>query len=367
VLFLSLGLMAFGWVELYSASALMAETRFGDQYYFLKRQLLWSGLGLAGLLVALRVNLKFLQRHARLIFLGVLILLVLVLVMGQEVGGARRWLRVGGLGIQPSEFAKLAVVLVLADYLDRKQSQLAGWSGFIAPLVALGLVLGLILLEKDLGTPVLIGAAGVGMIYLAGARYRHLALIAALCIPGIYFAILREPYRLRRVLAFLDPWQDARGAGYQLVQSLFAIGSGGFWGRGAGESTIKMHYLPESQTDFIFAILGEELGFVGAAGLTVAFFYLVHRCFRIGMRATNWFDTLLACGVALLLGGQVLLNLGVVTGLLPTKGIPLPFISFGGSSLIVTLFAIGLVLNVSRNEGTPAGHRLKIKKLKYEI
>ena len=190
------------------------------------------------------------------------VLLVLVLVAGHEVGGAKRWLRVGGLGVQPSEFAKLAVVLVLADYLDRRQSRLTRWSGFLPPLIVTGFVLGLILLERDLGTPFLIGCVAFSLIAMAGAKWRHLFLVGLATIPGLFLA-LSVPYRRQRLLAFLDPWKESQGVGYQLVQSLMALGSGGFWGKGSGESTIKMYYMPESQTDFIFPIFGEEFGFQG--------------------------------------------------------------------------------------------------------
>jgi cell division protein FtsW len=349
LLVLTAGLMAFGWVTLYSASALISESRYGDQYYFLKRQMMWSGIGLAGMLVAFRLNLAWLQRYARLIFVGVVILLGCVLVFGYEVGGSRRWLRIAGLGFQPSEFAKLGLVIILADYLDRKQSRLKEfWPGFVPPMVLMGLVVGLIALEPDLGTPLLIVFVGVGMVFMAGARLAHLAAVALASLPLLYFQIFRVPYRRQRVLAFLDPWSDTQGAAYQLVQSFLALGSGGFWGRGAGESLMKMHYLPESQTDFVFSILGEELGFIGAGSLIAVFALLVYRGFRIAARASNWFEWLLASGISLLLGGQVLINLGVVTGLLPTKGIPLPLISFGGSSLAITLVSIGLLMNVSQ-------------------
>lgn len=352
ILFLSISLILFGWVILYSASAVMAESRFGDQYFFLKKQMMWSFLGLAAMLAAWRVNMGFVQRSARPLFVGVLVLLVAVLFVGHEVGGGKRWLRLAGFGFQPSELAKLGVVLVLADFLDRRKSRLTEFkSGFVPPMLLVGLVLGLVALERDLGTPLLIGVASVGMIYLAGARYRHLFLIALSAAPLVGYALFAVPYRRQRLFAFLDPWKDAQGTGYQLVQSLMAIGSGGFWGRGSGESTIKLHYLPEAQTDFIFAILSEELGFIGSAALICIFFYLVHRCFRVALQASHWFESLLAAGVSLLLGVQAMINLGVVTGLLPTKGIPLPFISFGGSSMLVTMAAVGLVLNVSRRAG----------------
>lgn len=344
---------------MYSASALIADGRYGDQYYFLKRQIVWSLLGCAALWCAYRTPLPIAQRWARPALLGVAAALALVLVVGHEVGGARRWLRVGGFGVQPSEFAKLAVVLALADHLDRKQSRLTRFApGLLPPLALSGAVIGLIAMERDLGTPLLIGAVAVGMIYLAGARIAHLAALGLAVLPLVSAAVLAVPYRRQRLLAFLDPWSDSRGAGYQLVQSLLAIGSGGFWGKGSGESTVKMFYMPESQTDFIFPIFGEEFGFVGAALLTFVFLALTYRVLQIARRANGAFDGLLAAGVGLLLGGQVLINLGVVTGLLPTKGMPLPFVSFGGSSLLALMIGVGLVLNVARRAreaGTPLG------------
>jgi cell division protein FtsW len=347
-------LVVAGWLILYSASALTAETRFHDQYFFLKRQILWSVIGMVALLAASRVPLSLVQRWARPAFLGVLVLLVLVLVIGHEVGGARRWLRIGGWGLQPSEFAKLSMVCLLADHLDRKRSRLGRfWEGYVPALVLLGSALLLILLERDLGTPFLIGMVSLALVFIAGAKPGHLMVTALAAAPVLYFAVFHVAYRRQRFLAFLDPWAHAQGAGYQLVESLLALGSGGFFGKGVGASTIKMHYMPESQTDFIFPIFAEEFGFVGALLLTGLFFMLAHRCLRAGLRATHWFHALLAMGVGLLLGGQVLVNLGVVTGLLPTKGMPLPFISFGGSSTVVMLAAVGLVMNVTRQRGTP--------------
>ncbi len=355
VLFLTMLLLVIGWVALYSASAVVADAKYGDQYFFVKKQLMWSVIGLAGMFIAMRMELKFLQRHARNIFVVVLAMLVAVLIVGHEVGGARRWLRIAGIGFQPSEFAKLGLILVLADYLDRKQSRLGDfWRGFMPPMVLLGLVTALIALEPDLGTPMLIVMTGVGMIFLAGAKLRHLFILALLAAPVLYYEVFHVAYRRSRILAFLDPWRNAQGSAYQLVQSFLAIGSGGFLGRGSGESAIKLHYLPEAQTDFIFAIIGEEFGLIGTSLICILFFSLAWRCFWIATHASNWFETCLAAGVSFLLGGQALINLGVVTGLLPTKGIPLPFISFGGSSLVLTLLSVGLLLNVSRRMGGPS-------------
>ncbi len=360
LLCLTLSLVVFGWVILYSASAFVAESQFNDQYYFVKKQILWSAIGLMGMSFAFRLNLTFFQRYSWPIFLLALVLLGLVLAVGHEVAGAKRWLRVAGFGVQPSEFAKIAVVLLLADYIDRKKSQIAHfWTGFMPPLVFTGVALGLILLERDVGTPFLIAIVSFGMVFLAGAKYRHLFRIVMMGLPVLLCAIFLVPYRRERIMAFLDPWQHAQGTGYQLVQSLLALGSGGFWGRGSGESTIKMHYLPETQTDFVFPILGEEFGFLGAVILIGVFFFLVLRCTQVASRATHSFGFMVSAGVGFLLGGQVLINLGVVTGLLPTKGMPLPFISFGGSSIVSMLTAVGLVLNVSRQPGKPVMRSVK--------
>jgi cell division protein FtsW len=352
LLSLILSVMVFGWIVLYSASAVLAEAKFGDQYFFVKKQILWSAIGMAGLLVASRIKLEWVRRFARPSYAVVLVLLMLVLVAGHEVLGAKRWLRFAGVGFQPSEFAKLAVILFLADALDRKKSRLQDFTrGYLPALAAGGLIAGMVLLERDLGTPMLIMSIAIGMIYLAGAKHRHLLATGLAAIPFLYFAIFHVPYRRQRLLAFLDPWKDAQGAGYQLVQSLLALGSGGFWGKGSGESTIKLLYLPEAQTDFIFPILGEEFGFVGAAVLTLLFLWMTFRCFQAARQATQWFNALLAAGVGLWLGMQVIINLAVVTGLMPTKGMPLPLISFGGSSLVILLTSLGLVLNVTRRHG----------------
>jgi cell division protein FtsW len=351
---LTLAILVFGWVILYSASAVLAEAKFGDQYFFLKKQVLWSAVGLAAMLAASRIKLAWVQRLARPSFFACLGLLILVLVAGHEVMGAKRWLRFGCVGLQPSEFAKLGMVLFLADALDRKKSRLTDFRRGFLPLMAVaGAAAGLILLEKDLGTAFLLFVVAAGMIYLAGARASHLAVTVLAAVPFLYLAVFHVAYRKQRLLSFLNPWGDAQGAGYQLVQSMMAIGSGGFWGKGSGESTIKLLYLPEAQTDFIFSILGEEFGFVGAAILSGLFLCMVHRCMKAARGATRWFDALLAGGVGLWLGGQVVVNLAVVTGLMPTKGMPLPLVSFGGSSMVVILAAVGLVLNVSRRRGTP--------------
>jgi cell division protein FtsW len=251
--------------------------------------------------------------------------------------------------VQPTELAKLVLVVYLADFLARRQAVIGSlWRGVVPPLVVTGGVAGLVLLQPDLGSAVAIVGVVLCMIFVAGARLAHLALIGALALPVVVVAVFTASYRLRRVLTFLDPWADPRGAGFQIIQSYLALGGGGLLGRGLGESKQKLFYLPEPHTDFIFAILGEELGFVGAVATVVLFGLLLWRGIRIGLRVADPFGALLAFGVSALLVNQAVVNLGVVVGLFPTKGLPLPFVSSGGSSLLVAMAAVGLLLNVSQ-------------------
>jgi cell division protein FtsW len=251
--------------------------------------------------------------------------------------------------VQPTEFAKLVLVLYLADFLTRRQAVIGDlWRGVLPPLVVTGGVAGLVLLQPDLGSALAIVGMVLCMIFVAGARLAHMGLIGGLAVPVVGLAVWVAPYRLRRVLTFMDPWADPRGAGFQIIQSYLALGGGGLLGRGLGESKQKLFYLPEPHTDFIFAILGEELGFVGAVVTVALFGLLLWRGIRVGLRVADPFGALLAFGVTALLVNQAVVNLGVVVGLFPTKGLPLPFVSSGGSSLLVAMAAVGLLLNVSQ-------------------
>ena len=345
-------LVGFGVVMVYSASAILATDRFHDPYFFLRKQCFWALLALAVLWAVMGVD----YRRWRGLVLPLLVvsaaLLVLVLVppFGQEINGTRRWLRWGPISFQPTELAKLALVLYLADFLARRQTVIgAFWRGFLPPLVVTGLMAGLVLRQPDLGSSVALVSVVLCMLYVAGARLGHMALVGAAAIPVIALAVTGASYRLRRVFAFIDPWADPRGSGFQIIQSYLALGGGGLTGRGLGESKQKLFYLPEPHTDFIFAIVGEELGFVGAV-FTVALFGLVlWRGMRIGLRVSEPFGALAAIGITAMLATQALVNLGVVVGLLPTKGLPLPFVSFGGSSLLVAMASVGLLLNISQH------------------
>jgi cell division protein FtsW len=345
-------LLSAGVVMVYSASAIVAADRFHDPYFFLRKQLFWAVLGAGALWLAMRVDYRRLERLAlpALVLAGVLLLLVLVPPFGQAINGTRRWIRLGPMSFQPAELAKLALVVYLAAFLAQKRDELAGLRrGLLPPLAVAGLLGGLVLLQPDLGNCVTLIALTFGLLYLAGSPVHYLGWALAPALPLIAIAIYLAPYRLRRMTAFWDPWADPRGSGFQIIQSWLALGNGGLFGQGIGGSRQKLFYLPESHTDFIFAIIGEELGFVGAVAIVLLFAILIWRGLRIGLHAPEPFGAFLALGITVLMATQTLVNLGVVTGLLPTKGLPLPFISFGGSALLMTMLATGMLLNISQH------------------
>ena len=346
-----LALLGLGVVMVYSASAILATDRFRDAHFFLRKQLFWAVLGLGVMWGVMAIDYRRWRPLVTPLLALSFVLLVLVLVppFGHSINGTRRWLRWGPISVQPTELAKLVLVLYLADFLARRQAVIGSlWRGVVPPLVVTAGVAGLILLQPDLGSAVAVVGVVLCMIFVAGARLVHLGLIGALALPVVVMAVFTASYRMRRVLTFLDPWADPRGAGFQIIQSYLALGGGGLLGRGLGESKQKLFYLPEPHTDFIFAILGEELGFVGAVGTVALFGLLLWRGIRVGLRVSDPFGALLAFGVTALLVNQAVVNLGVVVGLFPTKGLPLPFVSSGGSSLLVAMAAVGLLLNVSQ-------------------
>jgi cell division protein FtsW len=345
-------LLSIGVVMVYSASAIVAADRFRDPYFFLKKQLFWAAIGGAALWGALRVDYRRLERWVfpLLAVAGVLLVLVLIPPLGQAINGTRRWLRFGPVSFQPAELAKLALVVFLAAFMARRREEIGDlWRGFLPPLVIAGAFAMLVVAQPDLGNAVTLLALTFALLFLAGSRTSHLSLVFAAAIPLVAIAVMLAPYRLRRIMAFVDPWQDPRGSGFQIIQSWLALGAGGVFGRGIGDSRQKLFYLPEAHTDFIFAIIGEEVGFVGALLVLSLFVVLVWRGLRIGLRAPDPFGAYLALGITVLLATQTLVNLGVVTGLLPTKGLPLPFISFGGSALVVTMLSTGILLNISQH------------------
>ncbi|MGH7908228.1 MAG: putative lipid II flippase FtsW [Thermodesulfobacteriota bacterium] len=345
-------LLSAGVVMVYSASAIMAADRFHDPYFFLKKQLFWALLGSVTMLLAIRVDYRKLERFVlpALIVAGVLLVLVLVPPIGQAINGTRRWIRLGAVSFQPAELAKLALVFYLAAFVARRQDVLGEVRrGLVPPLLVAGALAGLVFVQPDLGNCLTLIALTFGLLYLAGAPVRHLLWALAPALPLLALAIYAAPYRLRRMTAFWDPWSDPRGSGFQIIQSWLAFGNGGLTGQGIGGSRQKLFYLPEAHTDFIFAVVGEELGFAGAALFVALFAVLIWRGLRIGLRTAEPFGAYLALGITLLIATQTLVNLGVVTGLLPTKGLPLPFVSFGGSALLMTMLSTGVLLNISQH------------------
>lgn len=354
-------LVALGIVMVYSASFVLATDRFGDGAHYLRRQILHALLGFAVMAAAATMPLARLERLARPALAVALALLVLTLVPGlsRRVGGTSRWLAAGGLSLQPAEFAKVALVLWLAARLARPDAHVDRWSGLLSRLVVAGSLVVLVLAQPDFGTAVLMGLLAAGLLFLAGARVSHLGALVLAALPVLYLLVMRVPYRRARVFAFLDPWSHASGSGWQVIQSFVAVGSGGLFGRGLGEGQQKLLFLPEPHTDFVAAVVAEELGLVGFAVMVALFVLLVVRGLDVARRAPTPFATLVAAGATLLLGLQAAVNLGVVLGCLPTKGLPLPFVSSGGSALVAALAGAGLLLNVSAaaRAGVPAPSR----------
>lgn len=350
ILLVTVLLLTVGLLMVFSASFVRAGYG-GDPYYYLKRQAAWAALGLLGMLACSQIQYWQWRRLTRPLLLLLFALLVLVLIpgVGEEAGGARRWLGLGPLSFQPSEFAKLVLVLYWADLLaDRPHDVRRFWPLAVPYLGVLGAVFGLIMLQPDLGTAVTLAGTGTLLLFAAGVPLRYLLGLGLAALPAVGLLIWLEPYRWRRIVAFLDPTADPLGAGYHIIQSLYAIGSGGLFGLGYAQSRQKYFYLPEQHTDFIFAVLAEELGFVGAAAVILLFAVYAWRGFRTAVAAPDTYAALLACGLTGAFALQAALNLGVVTSLLPVTGVPLPLISYGGSSLVFTLAGTGILLNISR-------------------
>ncbi len=352
-----------GLVMVFSASAVVAGNRFHDPGYFLKRQVAWLVFGFLLLHLLSRVEYTVWRTLAMPILGLTVVLLVMVLIpsLGVAAKGARRWLRLGPISIQPAELVKLVAVIYLAAYVTKKGDKIANFStGFVPPLVVVGILSGLVLLEPDLGTVVVMGVVMVGLLFLAGARLSHLSGLALCAVPVVLALVLGSSYRRQRLLTFLAPWKDAADAGFQVTQSFVAFGSGGLFGVGLGEGKQKLFFLPEAHTDFVLALVGEELGLVGTAGIMLLFAVFVIKGFQIAARARVPFGRHLATGLTLLIGLQALVNAGVATGLLPTKGLTLPFVSYGGSSLVVSMAAVGILLSISRDRQAGqagSGHR----------
>ncbi len=340
-------LVFIGVVMVFSASAIVSHERFDTSYFFLIKQIIWTVMGVFLMLVLARIDYNKLQKFSRPLMVFSFSLLVLVLLI--EPGEIKRWLKFGMVNFQPSEMAKICLILYIADVLDRKGSKLQDFKKGLLPILAVaGIFLILIYAEPDLGTAVILGLVVLAMLFMGGVRLFHLLSLVLASIPLLYFAVFHVGYRRERILTFINPWADAQRIGYQIVQALLALGSGGFFGKGLGASRAKLFFLPEPYTDFIFSIIGEELGFLGASLIIFLFVIIAWRGLHIATRAPNQFGNLLAAGITFLITFQAVLNISIATACLPTKGITLPFLSYGGSSLVFSLAGVGILLNISR-------------------
>jgi cell division protein FtsW len=344
-------LICIGVVMIYSSSCVYAMQELHDSAYFLKRHLMFLAIGFLFAVGTMLIDYRDLQKYAKPLLMISVFLLILVLIpgIGKRSSGAQRWFRIGMINFQPSELVKIAMIIYVADFLTRKQKLVTDLKqGFVPLMLIMGFVCALVVKQPDLGTTVEIAVVVLTMMFVAGARLSHLGLIALAAVPVIIYLVTSASYRMARILAFMDPWQDPQGIGFQLTQSQIAIGSGGVFGVGLGKSQQKLFYLPAAHTDFIYSIIGEEFGLRGTLFIIILFGAFLWQGTRIAIRTTDSFGYYLCVGILMMFGLQAVVNIGVSMGALPTKGLPLPFISYGGSALIFHMAAIGLLLNVSR-------------------
>lgn len=343
-------LLIVGLLMVYSSSHVWAEYKYGDSYFFVKRQLLFMIVGLVGMTIITYTPYEIWKRYVTVILVGCFLLLITVLIpgIGLTRGGAQSWIGIGAFSIQPSEFMKLGLILFLAAYLTYHHRNITKFTvGFLFPICLIVVAFALIMLQPDFGTGIVLVGTCVLMLYIAGVRLKYFIYLSIVGLIGFSFLIISAPYRLSRITSFLNPWEDPLGDGFQIIQSLYAIGPGKLMGVGFDNSLQKHFYLPEPQTDFIFAIIGEEFGFIGAVFVIVLFLLLCFRSFYILYYVKDPFARYIAFGIIAMISIQVMINISVVIGLIPVTGITLPFLSYGGSSLTITLCSIGLLLNIS--------------------
>ncbi len=344
-------LTLFGLLMVYEASSIYAFKEYDDAAFFFKRQLLFFAMGLIFFFLTLLVDLGFLRLRNKELLLFTVFCLIAVIFVGKRVGGARRWLHLGGFNFQPSELLKISLLIYAADYYRRKKNLIKSLRLGLLPLgIVFGLVCVLLLLQPDLGTGIFWAMWAVLFLFIFGARKKHLVLII---LAGIIFGLIfikMQPYRFQRIVAYFNPFSDPRGAGFQLIQSQIAYGEGGIWGVGLGEGRQKLSFLPASHTDFVYSIIAEEFGLWGSLGIMFVFFLLFHKMFKIAMLAGDDFKKAILWGIIFIFFLEVIINIGVSCGLFPTKGLPLPFMSYGGSSLVVHYILLGLFFNASRTE-----------------
>jgi cell division protein FtsW len=344
-------------VMVYSASAVIAREKWQQPYLLLFKQAAWVLIGLSLVPIVMRIDYRS-YRQPLVIWtaLGLAAVALVAVLFATPVNGASRWLHVGPLGVQPSELAKLAIILFTAALLERRMDRIDELSHALLPIgLTTGAIVGLILVEPDLGTAVSVLVISSAMVFAAGISYRYVLGLVLVAVPALYVVVMASAYRVQRVMAFLDPWSDPQGSGYQMIQSMIAVGTGGFFGRGLMGGVQKLFYLPEPHNDFIYAVIAEELGLVGATTVLACFCVITWRGLRTAMRAPDRFGTFLAVGLTVMIAFQAFLNISVVTGIAPTKGIPLPFVSAGGSSLLINLIGMAILLNVSQHASSSNG------------
>lgn len=349
-------LICIGIVMIYSASSIYAWERYKDSFFFLKRHLSFLAIGAVLGFLVMRVDYRKFRCFARPLVLLSLLLLLLVLIpgIGREVSGARRWFRFKFISFQPSELANMAVIIYIADFIARRGDTIKTFlKGFFPPMCVLGITALLILMQPDLGTTLAICVLVFIMLFIAGIRVSYLLSVVLASIPMLYILIFSVPYRKTRIMAFLNPWLDPKGSGFQIIQSQIALGSGGAFGIGLGHSRQKLFYLPAAHTDFIFSIIGEELGLIGTISVIILFIIFIQQGLKIIKNANDKFGYFLSLGLILLISLKVVINIGVSCGIFPTKGLPLPFISYGGSSFIFDIISVGILMNIARTGEYP--------------
>jgi cell division protein FtsW len=354
LIYTTVALVIIGWIMVYSSSAVMADIQYHDSFRFLKKQILFSLIGLIGMIGAMKVSYRRLSAWTYPIVGMSILLLIVVLIPGlglsHRVGVARRWLMTPWFTFQPSEVGKVALVIFVAYSLAKKGDQIKEFLlGFLPVIAISGIMILLVVLEPDMGTAIFMGLLTMTLLFIGGTRFVHLLTIPLIAAPVFYVFITRFHYGYRRLLAFLNPWEDMQGMGFQIIQSFVALGSGGPWGVGLGDGRQKLFFLPAAHTDFILAIVGEETGFIGIMVIILLFAILIWRGVRIAFKTEDTFGAHLAMGLTAMIALQVIINMGVVLGLLPTKGLTLPFVSYGGTSVAVNLVVIGMLLSISAN------------------
>lgn len=350
IFFTAIILLGIGLVMVFSSSAYTSEILRDDSFYFLRRQAFWSLLGISGMIFLANYDYWKIKKYTKFLLLLNFILLGLTYTpLGIEINGARRWVGVGGMTIQPSEFTKIALIIFTASFLSKKKINLGNvWSGILPPMAVMGICFLLILKQPDLGTALAVCGTVMVILFVAGMEWKHIFVLGAGGIPALGYLMLSKEYRRQRFFSFLNPWADKLDTGYHIIQSLYALGPGRIFGVGLGRSRQGLFYLPDPHSDFIFAIIGEELGFIGAVTVILLFFLLIWRGFKLALMAPDTFGSLLAVGIISVIALQVVINIGAVTGSIPVTGINLPLISAGGSSLFFTLCSIGVLLNISK-------------------